>query len=106
MYIDLIIIVVLLGLVIYFFRKFDSFVYFMAILDILLRILTFLKNNLPLPDVAALINKYVPESIPSLIGKYTNGSLKTVLVWAYVVIMIIFEVYIIKYFWKKKRRRR
>ena len=105
MYIDLIIVVVLLGLVIFFFRKFDSFVYSVAIIDILLRILTFLKDNLPLPDVAALINKYIPESIPSLIGKYTNSSLKIFLVWVYVVIMIIFEVYIIKYFWKKKRRR-
>lgn len=103
MYIDLIIIVILIGVVIYFFRKFDSVVYLIAILDILFRILTFLKINLPLPDVAALLDKYIPESIPAIISKYTSGVFENILIWVYLVFMIIFEVYIIKYFWKKRK---
>lgn len=103
MYIDLIVLIVLIVVVFFFFRKFSSIVYFVAIMDILLRILTFFKNNIPLPDVSALINKYIPESIPAIIGHYFNGILYTILVWAFVIVMIIFESYIIRTFWKKKK---
>ena len=75
----------------------------MAIVDILLRILTFIKNNIGLPDVSALIGKYVPESIPAIISKYTDGIPNTILQWVFLIIMIIFEAYIIKFFWKKKK---
>ena len=103
MYIDLIVVLVLIGVVIYLFRRFDSFVYLIAIIDIALRILTFLKYNLGLPDVSALINKYIPESIPSLISKYASGTFETILIWIYLLIMVIFEIYIIKYFIKKRK---
>ena len=58
MYIDLIVFCVLLALVFIFFKKFDCYVYFIAIFDMILRILTFIKYNIGLPDVAALIGKY------------------------------------------------
>lgn len=103
MYIDLIILIVLILVVFFFFRKFSSIVYFIAIVEILLRILTFFKNNIPLPDVSALINKYIPESISAIIGNYFDGVLYTILVWLFVIVMIIFESYIIRTFWKKKK---
>ena len=96
MYIDLIVLIVLILLVIMFFRQFSSFVYFIAIADIFLRILTFIGENIPLADVSAVINKYI-------IGSYTSGLLYTILAWVFVVIMIIFESYIIKFFIKKKK---
>ena len=105
MYIDLIVLVVLIFIVVMFFKRFSSFVFFMAIVDIFLRILTFIKNNIGLPDVAALINKYIPESIISIIDKYTatipilNGILR----WAFVIIMMIFLSYIVKIFINKKK---
>ena len=55
MYIDLIVFIVLLILVVMFFKRFSSFVFFVAIFDILLRILTFIKNNIGLPDLSAVI---------------------------------------------------
>ncbi len=103
MYWDLVVFIVLIVLVLMFFKNFSSFVYFMAIFDILLRILTFFKNNLPLPDVAALIDKYIPESVIGMIGRYTSGTIYYILVWAFVIIMIIFEVYLIKFFMKKRK---
>lgn len=103
MYWDLIVFIVLIVIVLMFFRNFSSFVYFIAIFDIMLRILTFFKHNIGLPDVAALINKYVPESIPAIINKYLSGLPNTIVQWAFVVIMIIFEIYIIKYFVKKRK---
>lgn len=103
MYIDLIVLIVLIILVFIFFKNLSSFVYFFVIADIFLRILTAIKLNIPLKDVAAVINNYIPESIPALIGKYISGIPYTIFIWIYIIIFIIFETYIIKTFWKKKR---
>ena len=105
MYIDLIVLVVLIFIVVMFFKRFSSFVFFMAIVDIFLRILTFVKNNIGLPDVAALINKYIPESIIAIIDKYTSTIpiLNGILRWTFVIIMMIFLSYIVKIFINKKK---
>ncbi len=103
MYIDLVIFIILLVLVIMFFKRFSSFVFFVAIFDITLRILTFIKNNIPLPDVSALIDKYIPSGIFGIIDKYSSGLIQTILNWAYVIIMTIFLSYICKIFFKKKK---
>lgn len=103
MYIDIIVLVILLILVVMFFKRFSSFVFFVAIIDIFLRILTFIKNNIGLPDVSALIGKYIPISIPGIIDKYCNGIINTILQWAFVILMCIFLGYIIKIFIKKKK---
>lgn len=105
MYIDLIVLVVLIFIVVMFFKRFSSFVFFIAIVDIFLRILTFVKNNIGLPDVAALINKYIPESIIAIIDNYTSTIpiLNEILRWAFVIIMMIFLSYIVKIFINKKK---
>ena len=103
MYIDLIVLIVLIFVVVMFFKRFSSFVFFMAIIDIFLRILTFIKYNIGLPDVAALIGKYLPESIMAIIDKYTNGLIQIILEWAFVIIMMIFLSYIVKIFIHKKK---
>lgn len=103
MYFDVVVLIVLFVLVVMFFKRFSSFVFFVAIVDILLRILTFIKNNIGLPDVSALIGKYVPTSIPGIIDKYCNGLINTILQWAFVILMCIFLGYIIKIFIKKKK---
>ena len=66
MYIDLIILMVLMLVVVIFFKRFSSFVFFIAIVDIFLRILTFIKNNIGLYD----IKKSNKELIISIISKY------------------------------------
>ncbi len=105
MYIDLIVLIVLIVVVIMFFKRFSSFVFFIAIVDIFLRILTFIKKNIPLVDVSALIDKYIPESVLAIIDKYTYSIplLNTILEWAFVIIMMIFLSYIIKIFIYKKK---
>ena len=99
---DAIIFIILLVIVILFFKKLSNTVYFIAIVDIFLRILTFIKNN-TLPDIKTFINKYFPENIPHIIDKYANGTIYLVLVWIYVILMSIFLYYIIRYFIKKKK---
>ncbi len=103
MYIDLAVLIVLILIVVMFFKRFSSFVFFMAIIDIFLRILTFVKNNIGLPDVSALIGKYLPESIFGIINKYSEGTFNLILKWAFVILMIIFLSYIIKIFIHKKK---
>ncbi len=103
MYIDLVVLVVLILIVIMYFRRFSSFVYFVAIVDIFLRILTFIKNNIGLPDLAAVIDKYLPESVLAIVGNYTDGIIYTIIAWAFIVIMSIFLFYNTKFFIKKKK---
>lgn len=103
MYIDLIVLIILILVVIMFFKRFSSFVFFIAIVDIFLRILTFIKHNIGLSDVSALISKYIPENIIAIINKYSSGIVATILEWCFIVIMIIFLSYIIKIFIKKKK---
>lgn len=105
MYIDLIVLIILIIVVLMFFKRFSSFVFLMAIIDITLRILTFIKNNIGVKDIRNIISKYLPESMFDIINRYTeNGSLfNTLLKWAFVIIMVFFLVYIIKIFLKKKK---
>ena len=105
MYIDLIVLVVLLIVVVMFFKRFSSLVFFVAIVDIFLRILTFVKNNIGIRDVSNLIGKYFPENVFAIINKYTAQMelVNTILKWAFVFIMTVFLSYIIKIFLKKKK---
>ena len=99
---DAIIFLILLIVVIFFFKKFSNTVFFVAIFDISLRILTFLRDN-TFVEVKRFLGKYVPENIPHIIGKYTDGTLCKVLIWLYVVIMATFLYYVIVIFIKKKK---
>lgn len=105
MYIDLIILAIIILVVVMFFKRFSSFVFLMAIIEIFLRIMTFVKNNIGLKDVAQLINKYFPESILNIIDKYTGnwGIFNDIFRWCFVFIMIIFLSYAIKIFINKKK---
>lgn len=100
---DLAIFLILLALVIFFFKRFSSFVYFVAIVDILLRILTFIKNN-SVPELHDLINKYIPENVLDIVDNYvkTDNIVFTIISWLFVIIMCIFLFYSIRIFFKKK----
>ena len=103
MYIDLILLIILMIVVIMFFKRFSSFVFFLAIFDIFFRILTFIKLNIPLQDVATVMDKYIPTGILGIISKYTSGIFTTIFDWAYVIIMAIFLFYVTRIFFKKKK---
>ena len=102
---DLVIFIVLALIVVILFKSFDSFVYFFAIIDILLRILDFLKQLLNIPELTTFLNQNVPTSILSMINHYSTGVFNQILTWGYLICFIVFEVYLIKYFMKTKRRR-
>ena len=97
MYWDLIVLLLLVVAVV-----FSSFVYLIAIIDIFLRLLTFVSNNLGVPELSSLIDKYFPTSMVGIINRYSNGIINTVLMWCLFVIYCIFLFYITRTFWKRK----
>ena len=105
MYVDLVVLIALAIVVILFFGKLSSIVFFFAIVEIFLRIMTYLKNNLGLADVSNVINKYLPENTFAIIDKYTSnlGIVNDILHWAFVGIMTLFLFYIIKIFLRKRK---
>jgi len=104
MYIDLIILILIILLVAFTFKRYHSFVFIIAIIDIFLRLLTFIKQNIPTNSLTIFLNNYVPNNIFSIINSYTTGILNTILKWAFVFIMFNFLYYIVKIFLKKKRK--
>lgn len=93
---------ILLGVVIFFFKKFESFIYCLGIVDIFLRIVTFIKVQLLKGEIYAFVNKYIPASIPTILGNYSSGLLYTILLWLYVAGMVIFEFYLIRSFFRRR----
>jgi len=103
MYVDLIVvIIVILGVVMYA-RNFSSFVFAVAITDILLRVLSFIGSNIGLPKMSAFIKKHFPDSIFTLIDNYLGGEIAIIVKWLFVIIMIFFLYYVIKIWLKKKK---
>lgn len=99
---DLVILIIILAIIVLIFKKFSSFVYFTVIIDLFLRILHQISSMLAIAEISSFVNKYIPASIPAILSKYSTGIFLTILIWGYIIIYIIFEVYIIKTFMKKK----
>lgn len=101
MTVQLIILLVALAAVIFFCKNFNACVYFVVMVDIFLRIITYLKLNI-LRDDAFSFMGLIPGDIPSLIKSFDIGIFNEILMAVYVVIYIIFEVLIVSIFIRKK----
>ena len=100
---DVIIILLIIALAVFFFKKsFSGIIYMIVIVDIFLRIVNFIKLNLVNGEIASILSRYFPSSIPAVINHYSSGILNTILMWFLVIIYIIFEYYIIGTFMRKK----
>ncbi|MBE6152975.1 MAG: hypothetical protein E7166_01935 [Firmicutes bacterium] len=102
-YVDLIVLIGFIVFVIIYSKKFQTYIFGFAVTDIFFRVLDFLKNNIPITGLKGELSKYVPESIPSVIYNYTDGTISYLLMWTYIVIMIIFLYYVTKIFIKRRR---
>ncbi len=104
MYWDIIFLIAVILIVICCFRRFSSFVYVVGIIDIFFRLITYFAQNIGAPEITALVKRIgFPASIPAVINKYTDGLLATVLMWCFFGIMVVFEFYVIRTFWRKKK---
>lgn len=104
MYIDILVLVLIIIAVIFFFKRFSSFIYLICSLDILYKLLHFIADNVKVPELSSLINKYVPTGIIGLGAKYlgTSGVLYTILCWTVFVIYCILLFYIIRILVRRK----
>lgn len=99
---DAIIVLAIIAIVAFYFRRLDKVVMGFAIVDIFLRIFHYLVVNIEIKGISEHVEKYLPASIPDIIGNYTSDVLYDILIWVYVVVMTIFLGYTIRYFIKKK----
>lgn len=105
MYVDIIVLVLLIVAVIFFYRRFSSFIYLICSLDILYRLLHFLADNVNVPELTALIEKYVPSDMVDLLTKYfgTSTLIYNIIIWGMFLIYCIFLFYIIRILVKRHR---
>ncbi len=96
------VIIVLGGLAVMIFKKFSSFVYYVAWVDIFLRILAFIASHLPLAFLSNFINTYFPKSVFNIVEIYTSGIFETVFIWLLVILYCVFDFYVARTFFKKK----
>ena len=100
---DVVIVLLIIGVIVFCFkRSFSGFVYAVGATDILFRLLYFLRVRLFSGEVSNFLGKYFPSSIPAVIEHYTEGVFYEVLIWIFIGIMIIFEFYTIRIFFKKR----
>lgn len=99
---DLIIFIIILVLVVCFFRKFSSFIYIVGITDLVLRLLTLIHLNINWPSVNSFIETYIPNSVLAIINNNTTGIINTIAIWAYIICLGIFIFYVFRTFLKKK----
>ena len=97
----LIILVVVLIIILVIFRDLRSFLYAFAIADIILRIINFVCSQIP--EVDNLLGNLYP-SIAGMITAESSGTLKTVLLWVYVIIYLLFLSYLIPSFFRHKKK--
>ena len=101
MTIPVIVLIIALILIIIFFKNFNAFVYAIAIIDIFLRIVTYLKTYIIKDSAFGFLN-YIPESIPAIIGSFNLGMFNDILMFLYVVIYMIFLGLLISKFVNRK----
>ena len=102
-YVDLITFTVLIVIVIIYSKRFQTYIFGFGMIDILFRILNIINGYIPFKEIKTIIKTYVPESVPSVINKYTKGIANMGLTWIYVIVMAIFLYFIVKLFIKRKK---
>lgn len=101
MSIPLIVFIIILVLVIVFFKDFHAFVYSVVTIDIFLRIVTYLKMYI-IKDTAFGFLNYIPADVPSIIKTLQLGMFNDVLMFLYVVVYMVFEGFLISKFINRK----
>ncbi len=101
MTIQLIIFLVALCAIIFFFKNFNACVYFVVIVDIFLRIVAYLKLHYLRSDAFSFF-EWFPADVPTIINSFELGTFNEILMIIYIIVYIIFEVLMIRFFVKRK----
>lgn len=98
---DLIIFLVLIAIIVFFFRDFKHTAYFFGIVEIFFRLLHFLADHIKITEFSRFIYKNIPNSLFTMLGKYANGLLYEILMWLLFGYFVALLVYLIRYFFKR-----
>lgn len=99
---DLVILILLIIAISIAYRDFKFVTYLIGILEIFFRLIHYIGDHLSIINLNPFINKYIPVSTFSVIGKYTTGIVYDIFCWLLVAVFTIFLFYLVKYLLKKK----
>lgn len=99
---DLIILIVLIAIVVFYYKTFKNVVYFLGITEIFFRLTHIIATKLDMKAITDLVNLYIPSSLTSILAKYASGLLYELMSWGLVILFICFLVYLVKDFIKKR----
>ena len=91
MTVQLVIFILALAAIIFFFKNFNACVYFVVMIDIFLRIVTFLTEHYLRADAFSFLDA-IPSSVLAMLNSFKMGVLNEVLVIIYVIIYIIKKI--------------
>ena len=99
---DLIIILILIAIIVFFYRDFKHTAYFLGIIQIFFGLIHFLADHIGVKDFSKFVDKYIPSSLFTMLGKYANGLLYEILMWGLFLYFCALLVYLVIYFFKRK----
>ncbi len=99
---ELIIILILIGIVIFVYKDYHFIVYLLGTLEIFFRLIHYIGDNIKFININSFINKYIPTSLFDVVSKYTSGIVETIASWLLVFAFILLLIYLIKYLFKIK----
>lgn len=99
---DLIIILIIIAIVVFWRRDVKFLVYTLGILEIFFRLIHHIGDKLTLIDINTFVDKNIPKSLFSIFSKYTTGLVYDIISWSLIVAFCSFLYYLVKYMIRKK----
>ena len=93
--VSVIIIFVILFIVALTSKKHSNIFLAFGLIDIFLRLINYIGNH-TIDEIAGIVNKIFPNSIAAIITHYTSGTLATILMWGYILLMVLFVYYVFR----------
>lgn len=94
---DLAVLLILIIIVVLVLKDVKWVTYLIGIVEIFLRLIHYIGDNLKIASLNNFINEYFPTSIFAIIGKYSRGVVYDILSWVLVLFLIWFLIYLVKY---------
>lgn len=99
---ELIIILVLIGVVVFIYKDYKYVIYLLGCLELFFRLIHYIGDHVSFIHINGFINKFIPDSLFSVVGKYTSGTVEQIVDWVLIVAFIFLLVYLVKYLFKIK----
>lgn len=99
---ELVVLLVLIVLVIVLLKDIKWVTYLLGIIEIFLRIVHYIGDHLKIAELNNFINGYLPNSLFSVLSKYSSGIVYDILSWILLGFFIFFLCYLVRYLLKRK----